>query len=140
MLEKLKQLQPKLFVLIEPYSDHVCPDLLQRFKNAWFHYGLTFQAIDQVEASQEEKQMVKAIFFGREIQDVLGHNENRAEQMETAEMWLTKLKTVGFRPQPVSLDGLQVGHLPPQITMTHHSDYVGLNVDRNPIVAVIAVQ
>ena len=72
ILEKLKALNPQVFVMIEPYSDHICLDLKQRFLNAWHHYGLTFQAIDRIEAPQEEKQTVKTIFFGNEIQDVLG--------------------------------------------------------------------
>ena len=65
--------------------------LTARFQHAWHHYGLTFRALDSVPAPPEKAGELKRIFFGREILDVMAA-DNRIEQYETAEMWLSRLK------------------------------------------------
>jgi hypothetical protein len=139
LFSRLRRLNPLAFTLIEPYADYIDSDLQTRFNNAWHHYGLTFKAIDSIDAPIEDKNAVKRIFFGREIQDVLSHDQLRVEQFETAEMWLEKLQKAGFTP--IDLDALtsnQPAH--PLISISHRSHYLGLDVDGYPIVAVMAVQ
>jgi hypothetical protein len=138
ILRRLKRLNPTLFTIIEPHSDHVTPDLVQRFENAWHHYGLTFQAIDSIDASVEEKNNAKRIFFGREILDVI-REKNRIEQFETAEMWLSKLIDAGFCPyekikdfEPVSFNQL--------INRQSYQNYLSMNVGEYPIVSLIGVR
>ncbi len=110
--------------------------MLDRFDNAWHHYGLTFHAIDRIEASTEEKQLVKQVFFAREIQDVLGRNGHRVEQFETGEMWLKRLERAGFAP-------CQPGTVPdtiaacPFVTVKTASGYIGLCVEGYPIISMI---
>lgn len=139
LFSRLKELNPLAFVLIEPYADYITPDLSTRFNNAWHHYGLTFKAIDSIDAPTEEKNAVKRVFFGREIQDVLAHDNARVEQFETAEMWLDKLKSVGFTPLDLG-NALRLESCHPLINISLRADYLGLDVEGHPIVAVMAVR
>lgn len=137
IMQRLKQLNPALFVIIEPYSEHTVSSLVQRFRNAWHHYGLTFQAIDSIDAPAEEKNNAKRVFFGREILDVI-REKNRIEQFETSEMWLSKLTDVGFHPygkmkdfEPLSFNQV--------INRQSHINYLSMNVGEYPIVSIIGV-
>jgi hypothetical protein len=137
LLKKLKTLNPALFMIIEPYSDHTIQNLVQRFRNAWQHYGLTFQAIDSIEAEETEKKNAKQVFFGREILDVI-REKDRIEQFETAEMWLSKLNSAGFHTHPgiEQYSPLSFNQL---INRQPAQHYIGINVGKYPIVSVIAV-
>lgn len=136
LFNRLKSLQPEVFVIIEPYGNYLPDDLMVRFRNAWHHYGLTFLAIDTIDASDEEKNTVKRVFFGRELLDVLGEG-NRIEQYETSEMWLEKLVDAGFRPRPFT--HALSNDVNPLIEIQHDRHYLGFNVKGHPIVGVICV-
>ena len=134
LFSRLKQLSPAHMVIIEPYADYLSEDLDVRFQNAWHHYGLTFQAIDAIEAEEEIKNSVKEVFFGREMIDVLGKGD-RVEQFETAEMWIDRFTKAGFAIQPFdsfeATQGNAVG------IQGDGSTYIAFNVASHPIVAVI---
>lgn len=136
VFKKLKAFNPRVFMIIEPYADFITPDLIERFQNAWHHYGLTFQAIDEIDASPEEKSSIKQIFFGREIQDVLAE-QNRTEQFETAEMWIERLQAAGFQINALESHRHAIG---PMIEEAPRNGYIGLNVQDQPIVAIIRAQ
>lgn len=133
---RLNALRPERFMIIEPYGDYTTDSLLERFHNAWHHYGLTFRAIDIIDASDREKSEVKRVFFGREMPDVLAA-DNRVEQYETAEMWLNRLSNAGFEPFSIPLPAF--GDFNPLVEITANPGYVGFNINRYPIVAVIGV-
>jgi hypothetical protein len=133
---RLKALNPALLMLIEPYGDYTTDNVIERFHNAWHHYGLTFRAIDTIDASDEEKNEVKRVFFGRELLDVLA-SSGRIEQYETGEMWLERLRDAGFKPFPFpdpATDSKGPAHV------ARHGDYLSFDVHGYPIVAVIAVE
>lgn len=134
LFQRLQTLKPAAFVIIEPYADYLAADLPTRFRNAWHHYGLTFRAIDTIDAGEEEKSAVKRIFFGREMMDVLSEGE-RIEQFETAEMWIQRLQAAGFRIEPVR--NTLAGSINPVIRVEERPSYLGFNVDGHPVVAVI---
>lgn len=138
-LVRLKALNPKLFVLSEPNSDHHTGDYAQRFENCWNHFGLVFDVVDRIDAKDEEKQALKLHFFAREIEDILGtDDELRSERHETVDMWLTRLRLAGFIPtQPRPLPDLK---LDSWIQIFDHDDYVGLGIHDQPIVAIMVVR
>jgi hypothetical protein len=132
---QLKALDPAVFMMLEPYADYTPDNLMERFKNAWHHYGLTFLAIDTIDdTSDSEKSAVKQVFFGREMMDVLGAG-NRVEQFETAEMWLHRLVQGGFMPNRIS--HTVPGGFNPLVQIKQAGSYVGFNVMGHPIVSVI---
>jgi hypothetical protein len=134
--KQLAALKPVAVLLIEPYGDYTTDDLTARFQHAWHHYGLTFRALDSAPVPPEKTGELKRVFFGREILDVMAA-ENRIEQYETAEMWLSRLKANGFHP--LRLPMLQESL--PSSTMEFRSrpEYASFDVNGFPIVAIIGV-
>lgn len=135
LFHRLKALNPAAFVIIEPYANYLSNDLAIRFQNAWHHYGLTFRAIDTINADEEEKCAVKQVFFGREMLDVLSEGE-RVEEFETAEMWSERLKQAGFSIS--RSNNVPIQEFNSIIQIDDRQSYVGFNVSGHPIVAVIS--
>lgn len=136
LFEQLAGLNPGLFAMIEPYADFLAADLQTRFQNAWLHYGLTFRAIDQIDAPQDDKNLLKKVFFSREIQDVLSLEPVRIEQFETGEMWARRLRKAGFQ---LELPEDEIAPIPafPSVTLTRNEGYTAFNVDGSPIVSIL---
>jgi hypothetical protein len=138
LFTSLRRYQPAFFAIIEPYADFLTTDFSARFDNAWHHYGLTFGAIDQIEATLEEKSLLKKIFFSREIQDVLAEEGQRIEQFETGEMWLNRLTAAGL--QSYRLPNIEL-NIPgcPFVTVHQDGAHVSLNVQGHPLVSIVTV-
>jgi hypothetical protein len=128
--------KPALVALIEPDADFLITNFLQRFDNAWQHYGLTFSAVDAIDATIEEKNLVKTGFFSREIQDVLSEDGQRIERFETGTMWLNRIRQAGF--VPYTLSGVE-NRMPgcPFVTITQQPGQVVLNVEGSPLVSIV---
>lgn len=133
---RLKHLNPAVFALIEPYADFLETNLHKRFQHAWHHYGLTFQAIDQIEAPLEDKSLLKKVFFSREIQDVLSTESSRIEQFETGEMWADRLRQAGFHLKSPNASNDPLPDCP-FVTIVREADYISFNVDGFPIVSIL---
>lgn len=139
LFRKVKKLKPGMVGIIEPYADFLTPDVQARFANAWHHYGLTFRAIDQIDASETEKRDLKTIFFSREIQDVLSRDELRVEQFETGEMWTERLKYAGFTVS----DAVEIppnAESCPYASVAQQTGYLGLTVEGHPIISIITAR
>jgi hypothetical protein len=139
LFSRLKQYQPRRIGLIEPYADFLTPQVEERFQNAWLHYGLTFKAIDQIEASDEQKRDLKTVFFSREIQDVLSVEEQRVEQFETGEMWSNRLIEAGFKLS-VSPEAAAVRLNFPMVDVAPYEHYLAFTVGGSPIVSIMTGQ
>ena len=59
--------------------------------------------------------------------------------METAESWMTRLKQAGFTTSPKLSMILPEQSSDPHIGMVYKKDYLAIEVDQNPIVAVLSV-
>lgn len=95
----LKALPVKALVLSEPNSDHYEPNYAQRFQNCVQHYGALFNLIDQLPIVANEKAALK-LFFGREIDDVLGNSEEvRVEKHYATQQWVDLFEATGFQLQ-----------------------------------------
>ena len=93
---RLRTLEPGAVVLCEQSSDHLEGDLQARYESCRRHYGALFELIDAVDAPVEDRAAMK-LFFGREIDDILGGDEDtRVERHETSEAWLARLTRAGF--------------------------------------------
>lgn len=140
ILHWLKRLNPAVFTLIEPYADFLTTNLVERFDNAWHHYGLTFDAIDKIDASQEEKNALKNFFFSQEVRDVLAIDERRTEQMETAEMWFQRVGNVGFKPYPLNNQAFSFECLVsnyPFLGMRQNPRFIEFEINGFPIVSIL---
>lgn len=92
----IRSMNPEAFLLTEPNSDHFQDDYFKRYQSCFNHYYNLFCVIDRLEIPQEDKNTLK-LFFGREINDVLGNEDaQRYEKHEPAVGWLDKLHRAGF--------------------------------------------
>ncbi len=97
VLQKIAACDPTLFMLLEPDVDHFTPDLSERLVNCWNLFGTIFKLVDQNGLQEKEAKAIKYKFFGREIEDILGNEEDkRSEKHEEADVWAGRLKTAGF--------------------------------------------
>ncbi|MEZ4960714.1 MAG: GRAS family protein [Saprospiraceae bacterium] len=97
IIAKIKSLNPSAFVLIEPNVNHYETDFYRRFKNCYNHFYSIFQVIDRIEnISNNDKNALK-LFFGREIEDIIGkEDKDRFEKHEPATHWIGRLKESNF--------------------------------------------
>ena len=91
-LSKIRLINPDALVLIEPNVNHYEPNFFARFKNCYNHFYSIFQVIDRIENISETDKNALKLFFGREIEDIIGKEENdRYEKHEPATHWIERL-------------------------------------------------
>ncbi|MGE4288572.1 MAG: GRAS family protein [Salinivirgaceae bacterium] len=96
-LQKIKNLKPDAFFLIEPNVDHFEPNFYRRFQNCYQHFYSIFQVIDKLDLKPDYKNAFK-LFYGREIEDIIGKQDSsRFEKHEPAFRWIEKLNQAGFK-------------------------------------------
>jgi hypothetical protein len=98
-----------------------------------------FDAVDGLNLTPAEALAIK-YFFSREIEDIVGNREEeRSERHETAEMWLDRLRKVGFFPDLNFLfhcnSGYQNG-----ISISKRNGYIGLDYKNQTVVALMALR
>lgn len=96
-INRVKAINPAAFLLIEPNVNHYEPNFHARFINCYKHFYHIFQVIDRIEnISNTDKNALK-LFFGREIEDIIGKEESdRFEKHEPASHWIERLKKSNF--------------------------------------------
>lgn len=97
ILREISERSPKLVVLSEPNVDHFTDEYMVRFSNCYEHFKVTFESIDVLDISENEKAALKRNFFGREINDILGTGE-RNERHELTTSWLDRLNKANMNP------------------------------------------
>ena len=136
LFKKLREMNPVLFTLAEPHSNHDTEELPRRLHNAWNHFGLVFDLIDEANIGIDHKFLIKEKFFGREIRDVFGVSDQfRSERHEHFDSWILRLHRAGF--VPVSKSDITV--VLPDHCRSHISDgLTRLNYRNEVIVGVMA--
>lgn len=135
-LQRVKQLNPAAFMMIEPNVNHFESDLFERFKHCFKHFYSIFKVIDKLDIEETDKIALK-IFFGREIEDILGKQEyDRFEKHEKATEWIGRLRKCEFR---IVEDKLR---LPLQsyfgVEMKYHKEgFFGFTFEDETVLAVI---
>ncbi|MCB9796764.1 MAG: hypothetical protein H6741_29035 [Alphaproteobacteria bacterium] len=136
LLQRLAELRPRIFTLIEPSSDHDTERLARRFHNCWHHFSTVFDLIDESGLAPAERFSLKETFFGREIRDMFGASDRfRCERHETYESWLLRLTRAGFSPaEPIDVRF----SLPSYCEAEVDDGLVRLGYAGTPIIAVFA--
>jgi hypothetical protein len=135
VFHKIRKLNPTALVICEPHSDHFEPDLRVRFENCWRHFELVFDYIDGLRLAKEEVVALK-MFFSREIEDILGNQEeNRFERHERAETWVELMRASGFTLYSDVAIVDQV--VTPHADLTMRDGYVGIDYKGETLIAVM---
>jgi len=96
-IARVKEMNPDLFILIEPNVNHYETDFYTRFQNCYRHFHHIFQVIDRIENIGSDDKNALKLFFGREIEDIIGKEEkDRFEKHEPATHWIERLKETNF--------------------------------------------
>jgi hypothetical protein len=126
-------------VLTEPDSDHLQASYPGRLAQAWRHFGAAFGVLDELPLEDADRSALKALFFGREIADILGTVHGpRAERHEGHATWLRRLRAAGFSPAVRApwTEGITA----PAITVSATDDHVEIGHRGVGIVAVLCGQ
>lgn len=135
LFRRLRALGAEAVVLCEPNADHLNSSLRRRFQHCWQHFGATFQLIDSLGLSREERNAMK-MFFAREIEDILASaEERRYERHEPAARWLSRLAEAGFQPAN------DLGRIGAEgrggVEVVAREGYVGLDFQQETLVAIV---
>ena len=136
VLRRLRAAGVGAVVLTEPDSDHLQDSYTGRLAQAWRHFGATFGVIDALDIDGSDRAALKALFFGREIADILGTVHGaRAERHEGHATWLRRLHAAGFTPaaRAAWLEGIHA----PVITICSVDEHVQVGHGGVGIVAVL---
>jgi hypothetical protein len=137
VLRRIRALEPSLLAMVEPDSDHHDVSLAARVRNAWRHFGLVFEVVDRIDASPEERDAIKVLFFSREIDDIIASPEHeRSERHERGAMWVARALRAGFRLR----SDLSAFEDPPGdlVRFAWKGDHLGLDVRSETVVSLIA--
>lgn len=136
VIHNVRKLNPVAFFLIEPNVDHFEPDFYRRFQNCYRHFYNNFQVIDKLHLDEIDKNALK-LFFGREIEDIIGKHENeRYEKHEPAYRWIERLENNGFKMNenilniPIkSQHGIKINY--------HNEGFLGFTFGTETILSII---
>ncbi len=136
-IARIKQMNPSAFVLIEPNVNHYEPDFYTRFQSCYKHFYHIFQVIDRIENVGNVDKNALKLFFGREIEDIIGKDEkDRFEKHEPALHWIERLNECNFSinnnilKSPVTAGcGVEINY--------HEAGFLGFTHEDETVLAVI---
>ncbi len=138
VLRRLRWLAPALLVLSEPNLHSHEKDFLTRFHLCFAHFSAVFGAIDRLPIELRDRNALKVCFFGREIVDMLGSQEElRTERHERTSSWLGRLAASGWRISPAHLEGALPASSQPGIEVLRRGDHASVEVEAEPLVSVL---
>ena len=111
ILNRIRQLRPRIMTLVEPDSEHNALPLLARLPEAFQHYLIVFEALDGVLTdSPRVKGILESAFFGREIINIISaEGQARVERHERSEAWRKRLSGAGFQLMPITKSAIRQG-------------------------------
>lgn len=137
VIAQIRQLNPEAFMLIEPNVDHYEPDFFARFKHCYAHFYSIFQVIDRIENIEQVDKNALKLFFGREIEDIIGKEEkDRYEKHEPATRWIERLQQNGFSLPANALKAPEAAGC--DVTIAHHPEgFIGFTFQEETVLAVL---
>jgi hypothetical protein len=137
--DNVSQLGPDAMVLTEPHTDHLTSDWCTRVYNAWLHYGAIFDTIDQLMITSEEQKGLK-LFFGREINDVVGLPEDkRVERHEPADNWVAYGAKIGMTAHTDPGDAYRFS-AGDSVDIWDHQRYLMMSREATDVLAIIPMR
>lgn len=136
-IAKIRRINPDSFFLIEPNVNHFEPDFFQRFKNCYNHFYSIFQVIDRIENIENEEKNALKLFFGREIEDIIGKEEkDRYEKHEPATHWITRLRDNRFSLKSDALQSPVEAGCGVEISY-HREGFLGFTFQQETVLAIM---
>ncbi|XP_024981046.1 scarecrow-like protein 30 [Cynara cardunculus var. scolymus] len=124
VLQLIRQINPDMFVLGILNGTHNAPFLLNRFREALFHFSTLFDMFDNTTDRQSEHRFLyEQEVFGREVMNVVAcEGTTRVERPETYKQWQSRNVRAGFRQVPMLRD--KVEEVTSKVRMNYHKDFL----------------
>ncbi|KAL4558225.1 hypothetical protein LXL04_036423 [Taraxacum kok-saghyz] len=124
VLRLIRQINPDLFVLGIVNGTHNAPFLLNRFREALFHFSNLFDMFDQ---TAERESYLRLCYeqevYGREVMNVVAcEGTTRVERPETYKQWQSRNVRAGFRQ--VGLFREKVEEVKSKVRLNYHKDFL----------------
>ncbi|RLN25690.1 DELLA protein RGL1-like [Panicum miliaceum] len=105
VLQTIRRLSPKAFVLVEQDAGHNGPFFLGRFMEALHYYAAVFDALDAALPRYDARRArAEQFHFGAEIRNVVGcEGAARVERHERADQWRRRMSRAGFQSVPIRM-------------------------------------
>lgn len=105
VLQKLHELLPKAFVLLEQDSSHNGPFFLGRFMEALHYYSAIFDSLDAMLPRYDTKRAkIEQFYYAEEIKNIVScEGLARVERHEKAHQWRRRMSRAGFQPAPIKM-------------------------------------
>ncbi|CAO2182012.1 unnamed protein product [Urochloa humidicola] len=105
VLQTVRKLSPRAFVLVEQDAGHNGPFFLGRFMEALHYYAAVFDALDAALPRYDARRArVEQFHFGAEIRNVVGcEGAARVERHERADQWRRRMSRAGFQSVPIRM-------------------------------------
>ncbi|WRX15438.1 Transcription factor GRAS - like 10 [Theobroma cacao] len=105
VLQKLRELSPKLLILVEQDSSHNGPFFLGRFMEALHYYSAIFDSLDAMLPKYDTRRAkMEQFYFAEEIKNIVScEGPDRIERHERVDQWRRRMSRAGFQPAPVKM-------------------------------------
>lgn len=105
VLQMLKDLSPKVFILVEQESSHNGPFFLGRFMEALHYYSAIFDSLDAMLPKYDTRRAkMEQFYFGEEIKNIVSYEgPARVERHERLDRWRRRMGRAGFQPAPLKM-------------------------------------
>ena len=98
ILNKIRAMQPDLFTLVEPDSNHNSLSKGATIIEVFAHYMTVFKELDISLGDNPDLHLIENSFFGREIKNILGNTgPTRVERHERYSQWCVRLQKALFK-------------------------------------------
>ncbi|XVE92247.1 hypothetical protein REPUB_Repub01dG0080300 [Reevesia pubescens] len=105
VLQKLHELSPKLFILVEQDSSHNGPFFLGRFMEALHYYSAIFDSLDTMLPKYDTRlPKMEQFYFAEEIKNIVScEGPARIGRHERIDQWRRRMSRAGFEPAPIKM-------------------------------------
>ncbi|KAK9065865.1 hypothetical protein SSX86_015267 [Deinandra increscens subsp. villosa] len=124
VLQLIRQINPDMFVLGILNGTHNAPFLLNRFREALFHFSTLFDMFDNTAArDSKERLLYEQEVFGREVMNVVAcEGTTRVERPEAYKQWQSRNVRAGFKQAPLYRD--KVEEVKSKVRSHYHKDFL----------------
>eukprot|EP00252_Welwitschia_mirabilis_P025278 TRINITY_DN7821_c0_g1_i1.p1 TRINITY_DN7821_c0_g1~~TRINITY_DN7821_c0_g1_i1.p1 ORF type:complete len:791 (-),score=146.94 TRINITY_DN7821_c0_g1_i1:553-2925(-) len=123
VLNKIREMNPKVFIHGVTNGAYNAPFFITRFREALFHYSALFDAFDATIANDHPERLVlEGEIFGREILNVVScEGLERVERPETYKQWQGRTQRAGFAQLPLNRNILS--RVRERVSQYYHKDF-----------------
>lgn len=126
VLRTIRALNPSIYTVVVQQTNQNSPFFLSRFYEALYYYSGLFDSMDaSVPDHSPERLVFEQQVLGKSIVNVVAcEGQNRVERQEPLCQWQARMRNVGFRQRPLSIN---VKGIVQELLTTYRSGY-GLQV------------